>query len=78
MVVPRDQEGRCDDHPELARDPRKASEMALISRDTRETNDTNSRNVVIVDMREFRSELPSLLHRRGIDILPITIEVIIF
>ena len=23
---------------------------------------------VIVDMREFRSELPSLLHKRGIDI----------
>ena len=30
---------------------------------------------VIVDMREFRSELPSLIHRRGIDIEPVTIEV---
>ena len=30
---------------------------------------------VIVDMREFRSELPSLLHRRGLDIEPITLEV---
>ena len=30
---------------------------------------------VIVDMREFRSELPSLLHKRGIDIDPITLEV---
>jgi hypothetical protein len=30
---------------------------------------------VIVDMREFRSELPSLLHKRGIDIEPITLEV---
>lgn len=30
---------------------------------------------VIVDMREFRSELPSLIHRRGIDILPVTLEV---
>ena len=26
-------------------------------------------------MREFRSELPSLLHRRGIDIEPVTLEV---
>ena len=26
-------------------------------------------------MREFRSELPSLLHKRGIDIEPKTIEV---
>ena len=30
---------------------------------------------VIVDMREFRSELPSLIHRRGIDIEPVTIQV---
>ena len=30
---------------------------------------------VIVDMREFRSELPSLIHRRGIDIEPVTLEV---
>merc|ERR1712170_244425 len=26
-------------------------------------------------MREFRSELPSLIHRRGIDIEPVTLEV---
>lgn len=30
---------------------------------------------VIVDMREFRSELPSLLHKRGIHVEPVTIEV---
>ena len=30
---------------------------------------------VIVDMREFRSELPSLLHKRGIEIEPVTLEV---
>jgi len=28
-------------------------------------------------MREFRSELPSLIHRRGIDIEPVTLEVCI-
>ena len=33
---------------------------------------------IIVDMREFRSELPSLIHRRGIDIEPVTLEVSIF
>ena len=31
---------------------------------------------VIVDMREFRSALPSLLHKRGIDIEPVTLEVV--
>ena len=30
---------------------------------------------MIVDMREFRSALPSLLHKRGIDIEPVTLEV---
>ncbi len=51
------------------RGPRKASEMTLVSRDTRQMT---CKNVIsIVDMRESRSELPSLLHRRGIDILPI-------
>lgn len=30
---------------------------------------------VIVDMREFRSELPSILHKRGFLIEPVTLEV---
>ena len=76
MVIPEDREGRTDDHPDFVRDPRKASEMAMVPlSDTRQMAAKNVREVVVVDMREFRSELPSLLHRRGIDILPITIEV---
>ncbi len=79
MVIPEDREGRTDDHPDFVRDPRKASEMALVPlTDTRQIATKNVREVVVVDMREFRSELPSLLHRRGIDILPITIEVLDF
>lgn len=35
----------------------------------------NVQHSIIVDMREFRSELPSLIHRRGIDIEPVTLEV---
>ncbi len=75
MVIPEDREGRTDDHPDFVRDPRKASEMALVPLDTRQMTRKDVRQVVVVDMREFRSELPSLIHRRGIDILPITIEV---
>uniref|UniRef100_A0A158Q8B8 DNA repair endonuclease XPF n=1 Tax=Elaeophora elaphi TaxID=1147741 RepID=A0A158Q8B8_9BILA len=30
---------------------------------------------VIVDMREFQSELPTVLYKRGIDLIPATIEV---
>lgn len=33
---------------------------------------------VIVDMREFRSSLPSLLHARGIEVIPVTLEVVYF
>ena len=77
MVIPEDCECRTNDYPDFVRDPRKASEMALVSHDTRQMARQDARQVVIVDMREFRSELPSLLHRRGIDILPITIEVLV-
>ena len=31
---------------------------------------------VVVDVREFRSKLPSIVHRRGIDVEPVTLEVI--
>jgi len=31
--------------------------------------------IVLVDMREFRSELPSLIHKRGIDLEPLTLDV---
>ena len=58
MVIPEDREGRTDDHPDFVRDPRKASEMALVSHDTRQMARKDARQVVIVDMREFRSELP--------------------
>lgn len=30
---------------------------------------------IIVDMREFRSDLPCLIHRRGIEVVPVTITV---
>jgi DNA excision repair protein ERCC-4 len=30
---------------------------------------------VIVDVREFNSELPSVVYKRGIDMTPVTLEV---
>jgi DNA excision repair protein ERCC-4 len=38
---------------------------------------SNEAQIVIVDMREFRSELPSILHKRGFQIEPCTLEVLI-
>ena len=44
---------------------------------TRRGGDMNVQHTgtVIVDVREFRSSLPSLLHSRGLTIIPVTLEV---
>ncbi|XP_054247227.1 DNA repair endonuclease XPF [Indicator indicator] len=74
MVIPEEGEGRDETNLDLIRDAKPAS----ASTDTRKAGGQEQKNVqqtVIVDMREFRSELPSLIHRRGIDIEPVTLEV---
>ena len=48
MVIP-DQHCKCrtNDYPDFVRDPRKASEMALVSHDTRQMARKDAREVVI-------------------------------
>lgn len=81
MVIPEYNDGKTDDHPDLARDPRKAIEIYEDEKkqDMRKgglaTVAPPNVQRIIVDMREFRSELPALIHKRGIDIDPVTIEV---
>ncbi|XP_078146945.1 DNA repair endonuclease XPF [Centroberyx gerrardi] len=74
MVVPEEREGREDTNLDLAR----SLEPANATTNTRKAGgqeQPTEPSRVIVDMREFRSELPSLLHRRGLDIEPVTLEV---
>lgn len=74
MVIPEEREGREDTNLDLARN----LDPANATTNTRKAGGQESANEpsrVIVDMREFRSELPSLLHRRGLDIEPVTLEV---
>ncbi|CAL1528126.1 unnamed protein product [Lymnaea stagnalis] len=71
MVISDDQDGKSEDDQNLARD--KGKNGATSSRQG--GLDSAQSQKVIVDMREFRSELPSLIHRRGIEIEPITLEV---
>lgn len=76
MVIAADQDGKGENCSTLSRDFGKSAGTA---------NAVNSRKggiqtsvitpKVIVDIREFRSELPTLLHRRGIDIDPVTLLV---
>ncbi|XP_077481213.1 DNA repair endonuclease XPF [Stigmatopora argus] len=74
MVIPEEREGRGDTNLDLARN----LEPANATTNTRKAGGQERPGEpqrVIVDMREFRSELPSLLHRRGLDIEPVTLEV---
>ncbi|XP_044006341.1 DNA repair endonuclease XPF [Aphidius gifuensis] len=69
MVVPRDQDGKLGD---TLNTPEKEE---LNSRKGDDLNKAKIIPKVIVDIREFRSELPALLHKRGIEIEPITLVV---
>ncbi|KAM9424119.1 DNA repair endonuclease XPF [Pholidichthys leucotaenia] len=74
MVIPEEREGREDTNLDLVRN----LEPANATTNTRKAGgqeQSKEPSRVIVDMREFRSELPSLLHRRGLDIEPVTLEV---
>ncbi|XP_067100525.1 DNA repair endonuclease XPF isoform X1 [Osmerus mordax] len=74
MVAPEEREGREDTNLDLNR----CQEPANATTNTRKAGgqeQPTEPSRVIVDMREFRSELPSLLHRRGLDIEPVTLEV---
>nr|XP_020727924.1 DNA repair endonuclease XPF [Odocoileus virginianus texanus] len=74
MVIPEEREGRDETNLDLVRGCVSASAPT----DTRKAGgqeQNGSQQSIVVDMREFRSELPSLIHRRGIDIEPVTLEV---
>ena len=79
MVVPEDREGRDGDNSLLERGLGKASDVIMEREKSSRRGGGQQENKVtakvIVDMREFRSELPSLLHKRGIEIEPVTLEV---
>ncbi|XP_047232671.1 DNA repair endonuclease XPF [Girardinichthys multiradiatus] len=74
MVIPEEREGREDTNLDLARNLEPANATTNTRKAGGQEQPTEPSSV-IVDMREFRSELPSLLHRRGLDIEPVTLEV---
>lgn len=77
MIVPEEQDGKIDLTAEDTNKPTIRSQMNSRQGGAIETSGNNNDNsaVVIVDMREFRSELPSILHKRGFHIEPCTLEV---
>ncbi|XP_056018962.1 DNA repair endonuclease XPF-like isoform X2 [Ostrea edulis] len=73
MVIPEEREGKLEDDPNLSRDTTPAN--ATVNTRKGGAPQVPTQQKVIVDMREFGSELPSLIHRRGIEIEPITLEI---
>lgn len=70
MVVPEYQDGKTDFTVELP-------EVVTAKLSNRQADKVVSKEKpkVIVDMREFRSELPCLIHKRGLEVVPVTITV---
>ncbi|CAG2164983.1 unnamed protein product [Oppiella nova] len=78
LVIPSDRDGKSDTHPDLIRGS--DDSFILESNPRVGGGQTSSSQVmptkrIIIDMREFRSDLPTLIHKRGIDIEPMTIEI---
>lgn len=70
MVVPEYQDGKTDftdDLPEIV--------TGKLSNRQADKIVSKEKPKVIVDMREFRSELPCLIHKRGLEVVPVTITV---
>lgn len=73
MVVPVEQDGKSEEA---------TTSETVTEENTRkgglQEDQSTAANKVIVDMREFRSELPSLLHQRDMEIEPVTLLVSLF
>lgn len=80
MVIPSGRDGKTDGHPDLVRGDMRANETtsALNTRvaggQLVDRNDIIKQKV-LVDMREFRCELPAIIHKRGLEIEPIQLEI---
>lgn len=72
MMVPLDREGKLG--AALMEDPILPSTVAGSSRKAGGRQEKCAQRV-IVDVREFRSTLPSVLHKKGMEIVPLTLEV---
>lgn len=79
MVIETDREGRMlSEVPEVVEDgnpmdnskTRQAGGQASTS-----ITSLEHKSQVVTDMREFRSELPCLIHRRGVEVIPVTITI---
>ncbi|XP_058821611.1 DNA repair endonuclease XPF [Topomyia yanbarensis] len=73
MVVPEYQDGKSEDSITMLQKKHETSSRQAGGQQVNEDTIVTPR--IIVDMREFRSDLPCLIHRRGIEVVPLTITI---
>ncbi|KAL9692207.1 hypothetical protein quinque_000023, partial [Culex quinquefasciatus] len=73
MVVPEYQDGKSEDAITMLQKAQEVSSRQAGGQAADEQVPVTPR--IIVDMREFRSDLPCLIHRRGIEVVPLTITI---
>lgn len=74
MMIPVDQDGRCLGL-DSSNEPQSVIPQNLITRKAGGRREAEKEVQVIVDMREFMSTLPNVLHQKGMRIIPVTLEV---
>ncbi|KAI5065253.1 hypothetical protein GOP47_0019948 [Adiantum capillus-veneris] len=74
MMIPVDQDGRLLDLNALSQSPSTFSSNSS-TRKAGGRKASEKQMKVVVDMREFGSSLPCVLHQQGIKIVPVTLEV---
>lgn len=74
MMIPVDQDGRCLGL-NLSSEPTEGVLQNALTRKAGGRKAPEKQNQVIVDMREFKSYLPCVLHQQGMKIIPVTLEV---
>ncbi|XP_010274508.1 PREDICTED: DNA repair endonuclease UVH1 isoform X2 [Nelumbo nucifera] len=74
MIIPVDQDGRCLGLTSSYEAQSLASQNS-VTRKAGGRKEVEKDMQVIVDMREFASSLPNVLHQRGMRIIPVTLEV---
>ncbi|KAG0501147.1 hypothetical protein HPP92_001219 [Vanilla planifolia] len=74
MMIPVDQDGRCIG-PTTLFEPNPAISLDLPTKKVGCKMTTEKEMRVIVDMREFMSSLPNVLHQKGMKVVPVTLDV---
>ncbi|KAL5551305.1 hypothetical protein UlMin_001481 [Ulmus minor] len=74
MMIPVDQDGQCLGLNSSV-EAQGTSSQNSITRKAGGRRDVEKEMQIIVDMREFMSSLPNVLHQKGMRIIPVTLEV---